>query len=96
LPRRADASQQSSLGQHSIFLGDVMANQQACALFPSNRNLVLYDEFANVLKSNWSLVQLNAMFLGQRVDQIRGGDPAAPKCYSASIRSQLMAERASG
>src|ERR1700733_14630035 len=48
----------------------MMPNRQPRAFFPANRDLVLHDQFADVLESHWSFKQLNPVMLGQRVDQI--------------------------
>src|SRR5712691_4021869 len=50
----------------------MMADGKPCALLASDHDLILLDELANVFEAYWSLVQLDAMFLGQRIAQVRG------------------------
>src|SRR5215469_11928920 len=44
------ATEQSS--EDSVLLRNVMADRQPSALFPADHNLVLHDEFADVLESD--------------------------------------------
>src|SRR5207245_10458028 len=55
-----------------IFFRYMMEDGKSCTLLASDHDLILLDELANVFKAYWSLVQLDAMFFGQRIDQVGG------------------------
>ena len=68
----------------------MMPNRQPRALFATNRNLVLHDEFADVLESHRRLVQLHAMCLGEGVDQIGGGHRLRHAIFPAPALHQIV------
>ena len=50
-----------------------MPNGKPSALFASDCNLVLLNEFADVFEADWRFVQLDLVMLSQSIDQVGSG-----------------------
>ena len=85
------AAQQS--GKHAIFLRNVFADGETRAFFAADENLVLLDQFANVLEANRRFVEFDLVFFGKRVDEIGGGDRFADSVLPAAGFNQVIEEQ---
>jgi hypothetical protein len=85
------AAQQA--GEDAVFLGNVITDGKSGALFAASGNLVLLDQFADILESDRSLMQFNFVVLGQRVDQIRGRDRFANAVFPSAALGQIIEQK---
>src|SRR4029077_15485559 len=70
----------------------MVADRQPSALLSADRDLILHDEFADELESDWSFVQLNTMRFRERVDQVRCGDRFRDSVLPAAALHQEVEE----
>ena len=85
------AAEQS--GKHAIFLGRVVANGQTGGFFPPDGDFVLLDQLANVFETHRSLVELDFVVGGHRVDQVRGRHGLANAVLPATCFHQVVEEQ---
>ena len=84
-PRHRLGDQQAS--QDSILLRHVAADRQAGALLTAQNDLILLDEFPDILEPHRSLVDRNLVILRHGVDQVGGGDAATGVSGPVAVRS---------
>ncbi len=63
-------------GEHAIFIGNMTAQAQAGALFATDDDLVVTDEFTDIFETDRCLTHFIAMMSGHGVDKVRGGNGA--------------------
>src|SRR5437763_12925147 len=71
----------------------MMSDGEPGALFSADRDLILHDEFANVLESDRSLVKFHAVVLRERVNQVRGCDRFCDAILPASALYQIVEQK---
>src|SRR4029077_12053162 len=71
----------------------MMANREASTLFAADGDLVLLDQFANVLEADGSFVQLDPVVPGQGVDHVGGGYGFSHSILPAAALHQIIEEK---
>src|SRR5207237_3917591 len=71
----------------------MMADGNPGALFATDRNLILLDEFADVFEADRRLVQFDFMVPGQSVNQIRGSDRLSDTIFPSAAFDQVIEQQ---
>src|SRR4029077_14061474 len=81
-------------GENAVFFGYMSANRQSRALFSADRNLVLLNQFADVLESDWSLNHCCSVMLSDRVHQVRSRLTARRRHFPPARLDQVIIKQA--
>src|SRR5579884_3435333 len=67
-----------------------MTNRQSGTFFTADGNLVLLDQFTNVLETDGGLVQFDAVMLGERVNKVGSSDGFGDAILPAAALDQIV------
>ena len=81
-------------GEDAVFFRDVAADRQSRAFFSADRDLVLLNEFADVLESHGSLNHGRAVMLSDRVHQVRSGHAARRGHFPSARFDEVIVKQA--
>ena len=70
----------------------MFADGEPGAFFAADEDLVLLDQFANVLEADRSFVELDLVFFGKRVDEIGSGNGFPDSVSPAASFDQVIKE----
>src|SRR3982074_2085306 len=71
----------------------MVADRESGTLFSANRDLVLLDQFADVFKSHWGLMQLDPVMPSHGIDQVGGSHGFGHTIFPAPAFDQVVEQQ---